>query len=66
MLEARSGTPDDCPGYKVVNIWEQGHSFEADLTLAGDHCDCYGTDLENLKLFVEYQTGSYRHAPDQI
>lgn len=65
LLESR-GSPEECPGYKVVNVREQGHSFEADLTIAGDHCDVYGTDLENLKLFVEYQTGSYHHVPDQI
>lgn len=66
LLETRSGSPDDCPGYKLVNVREKGQSFEADLTLAGDHCDVYGTDLENLKLFVEYQTGSYHHVPGQI
>lgn len=62
---SRFGSPDDCPGYKVVNVREQGNSFEADLTLAGDHCDCYGIDLENLKLFVEYETGPYHRVPDQ-
>ncbi|KAJ5883535.1 alpha/beta-glucosidase agdC [Penicillium subrubescens] len=60
LLETR-GSPDDCPGYKVVNVREKDHSFEADLTIAGDHCDVYGTDLENLKLFVEYQTDDRLH-----
>ncbi|GLI81145.1 hypothetical protein PoHVEF18_009517 [Penicillium ochrochloron] len=60
LLESR-GSPEECPGYKVVNVREQGHSFEADLTIAGDHCDVYGTDLENLKLFVEYQTDDRLH-----
>jgi alpha-glucosidase len=55
-LQPRSSNMD-CPGYKATNVNQRGASLEADLTLAGDHCDSYGTDLENLKLLVEYQTG---------
>ena len=57
VVETRSGNTDECPGYKAVNIREHGQSLTADLVLAGEHCDSYGTDLENLKLLVEYQTG---------
>ena len=55
-LQPRSSN-DECAGYTASNVNQQGSSLTADLTLAGDHCDSYGTDLENLKLLVEYQTG---------
>lgn len=55
-LEPRASN-EDCAGYTATNVNQQGSSLTADLTLAGDHCDSYGTDLENLKLLVEYQTG---------
>lgn len=47
----------DCPGYRASNIEETGSGLTADLTLAGDACNIYGEDIENLKLIVEYQTG---------
>ncbi|CAI7676591.1 alpha/beta-glucosidase agdC [Penicillium manginii] len=59
-LQPRSSNMD-CPGYKATNVNQRGASLEADLTLAGDHCDSYGTDLENLKLLVEYQTDDRLH-----
>lgn len=46
-----------CPGYKASRVHESGHSLTADLTLAGTSCDSYGSDLKDLKLLVEYQTG---------
>jgi alpha-glucosidase len=49
----------ECPGYKATNIKEGGNSLTADLTLAGKPCNTYGTDLKNLKLLVEYQTGRF-------
>ncbi|EPS25467.1 putative alpha-glucosidase [Penicillium oxalicum 114-2] len=61
VVETRSGNTDECPGYKAVNIREHGQSLTADLVLAGEHCDSYGTDLENLKLLVEYQTDDRIH-----
>lgn len=57
-LQSRSSN-EDCPGYTATNVNQRGSSLEADLTLAGDHCDSYGTDLENLRLLVEYQTGQW-------
>lgn len=48
---------EECAGYTASNFNQHGSSLTADLILAGDHCDSYGTDLENLKLLVEYQTG---------
>lgn len=46
-----------CPGYKATNVQEGSNSLEADLVLAGKPCNTYGSDLESLKLLVEYQTG---------
>ena len=61
LLSLAAGTsaasPPDCPGYSVSNIIEAGGILTADLKLAGDACDIYGTDLVDLKLLVEYQTG---------
>lgn len=47
----------DCPGYKASNVKKDTNSLTADLTLAGSPCNSYGTDLRDLKLLVEYQTG---------
>ncbi|KAJ5099962.1 Glycoside hydrolase family 31 [Penicillium argentinense] len=58
---AVASTNDECPGYTATNVNQQGSTLTADLTLAGDHCDSYGTDLENLKLLVEYQTDDRLH-----
>ena len=52
-----AASPSDCPGYSVSNIIEAGGTLTADLKLTGDACDIYGTDLVDLKLLVEYQTG---------
>ena len=46
-----------CPGYKASSVQEGANSLTADLALAGEACNTYGSDLENLKLLVEYQTG---------
>lgn len=48
---------DSCPGYKASNVKQLGQRLTADLDLAGDACNIYGTDLPNLKLLVEAQTG---------
>lgn len=53
----QAASPSDCPGYSVSNIVEVDGTLTAGLKLAGDACDIYGTDLVDLKLLVEYQTG---------
>ena len=52
-----TASESECPGYKASNVQKAANSLTADLTLAGKPCDRYGTDLVNLKLLVEYQTG---------
>ncbi|KAE8142571.1 putative alpha/beta-glucosidase agdC [Aspergillus pseudotamarii] len=60
VIESRTDT-QQCPGYKASNVQENDRSLTADLTLAGKPCNTYGTDLQNLKLLVEYQTGERLH-----
>lgn len=50
-------TLDACPGYKAVNIQDDGSTLTADLTLAGKACNVFGTDIQQLKLEVAYETG---------
>ena len=45
-----------CPGYKASNIQQQSYGVTADLTLAGQACNSYGTDVESLQLTVETQS----------
>ncbi|CAG7915842.1 unnamed protein product [Penicillium olsonii] len=47
---------DDCPGYRASNIQQFGQRLTADLSLAGDACNTYGSDLPDLKLLVEEQS----------
>ncbi|KAL2867446.1 glycoside hydrolase family 31 protein [Aspergillus lucknowensis] len=44
-----------CPGYKALNVRSTKSGFSASLSLAGDPCNVYGTDVENLTFSVEYQ-----------
>ena len=46
-----------CPGYTASNVQQTAAGLTADLTLAGPACNVYGTDLANLTLTVEYQSG---------
>lgn len=46
-----------CPGYSASNVQQNANGLTADLTLAGEACNAYGTDLPNLTLTVEYQSG---------
>lgn len=48
---------ENCPGYTASNIVDADGTLTADLTLSGDACNIYSTDLPDLTLLVEYQTG---------
>ncbi|OTA57514.1 glycoside hydrolase family 31 protein [Hypoxylon sp. EC38] len=50
-----------CPGYKASNVNISSNGLTADLTLAGDACNVYGTDIEALRLVVEYQAVDRLH-----
>jgi alpha-glucosidase len=56
---SQAATPlQSCPGYKASSVQHDENSLTADLSLAGDPCNTYGTDLGNLKLKVDYETGT--------
>jgi alpha-glucosidase len=61
-----NGTLDSCPGYKASNVKTSGTGLTASLTLAGTACNVYGTDLDELDLIVEYQTGESRLSDHNI
>ena len=48
-----------CPGYSASNVQQTANGLTANLNLAGPACNIYGTDLRNLTLTVEYQSGMY-------
>ena len=47
-----------CPGYTARNVQSNTNGFTADLELAGSPCNSFGTDIQSLKLSVEYQSES--------
>ncbi|KAI1140354.1 glycoside hydrolase family 31 protein [Hypoxylon sp. FL0543] len=61
IVNAFAASIRDCPGYTASNIVDADGTLTADLTLAGDACNVYGTDLPDLKLLVEYQTETRLH-----
>jgi len=50
---------ENCPGYRASNVAQTDAGLTADLSLAGAPCNTYGTDLTDLKLEVQYQTGKH-------
>jgi alpha-glucosidase len=55
----------NCPGYRASNVQTTDAGLTADLTIAGEPCDAYGTDLENLLLEVSYETDTRLHVKIQ-
>lgn len=61
-----SDTPlSSCPGYEASNIQTTSTSLSADLSLAGAACNVYGTDLQDLRLDVTYETTTRLHVKIQ-
>ncbi|KAI0473381.1 glycoside hydrolase family 31 protein [Xylariaceae sp. FL0804] len=50
-----------CPGYTASHVVETSGGITADLTLAGEACHAYGTDIADLRLIVEYQAADRLH-----
>ncbi len=50
-----------CSGYRASNVQTSPSQLTAHLTLAGQACNVYGTDIHDLDLLVEYQTDSRLH-----
>lgn len=42
-----------CPGYKASNVKESARGVTATLTLAGNPCNVYGTDVDSLDFSIE-------------
>lgn len=47
-----------CPGYSASNVEVTDSGLTADLKLAGEACDVYGEDLNDLVIEVTYETGA--------
>ena len=45
-----------CPGYKASNVQRTPLGLTASLSLAGQACNVYGNDVDQLTLTVEYQS----------
>ncbi|KAI8957210.1 glycoside hydrolase family 31 protein [Daldinia sp. FL1419] len=54
-----------CPGYTASNVVSTGSGLTADLKLAGEACNIYGTDLKDLTLEVSYDTETRLHVKIQ-
>jgi alpha-glucosidase len=52
---------DVCPGYTATNVVRTAYGLTADLALAGAACNLYGTDVDALRLTVEYQSSDRLH-----
>jgi alpha-glucosidase len=50
-----------CPGYTASNVQQTASGFKASLSLAGNACNVYGTDIDALSLSVEYQRADRLH-----
>ncbi|KKK21334.1 putative alpha-glucosidase [Aspergillus rambellii] len=61
VIGSSPGPSESCPGYKALRVHEGWNTLTADLTLAGKPCNSYGTDLQDLKLLVEYQSDERLH-----
>ncbi|EKD18880.1 alpha-glucosidase [Drepanopeziza brunnea f. sp. 'multigermtubi' MB_m1] len=48
---------DGCPGYVASNIVQTGTGLSASLKLGGTACNVHGTDVPELKLTVNHDTG---------
>lgn len=56
-----------CPGYTANNVQTTATGLTASLSLAGPACNSYGSDIENLKLTVNYDTSKWwRHVTEAV
>lgn len=54
---------DACPGYAASNVQTSESGLTADLKLAGEACNAYSDDLEDLVLTVTYESGKPAPTP---
>lgn len=63
LARQNDSSPTTCPGYKASDVQTNANGLTAKLTLNGSPCNVYGTDIEDLTLTVEYQTGMWPTRP---
>jgi hypothetical protein len=62
IYDAEAANPQTvCPGYHASNVQQTSHGFTAELDLAGEPCNVYGNEINNLTLLVEYQADDRLH-----
>ncbi len=62
IYDSQAVNPQDvCPGYTASNVLRTPYGLTALLTLAGEACNVYGTDIDALNLTVEYQSDDRLH-----
>ncbi|KAF2226293.1 putative alpha-glucosidase [Elsinoe ampelina] len=62
LIARQASSIESCPGYTASNVQTSGDKIvSADLNLAGPACNVYGSDLDNLRLLVEYQSPDRLH-----
>lgn len=54
QLQGPSDPSSACPGYTASNVQQSATGLTASLKLAGDACNSFGRDLDELKLTVNY------------
>ncbi|KAI4860036.1 glycoside hydrolase family 31 protein [Hypoxylon rubiginosum] len=54
-----------CPGYTASNVVTTASGLTADLVLAGEACNVYGADVQDLTLEVSYDTETRLHVKIQ-
>ncbi len=57
--QAGGATRESCPGYVASNVQTTTTGLTASLNLGGEACNVYGTDVPELMLSVNYDTGEY-------
>lgn len=57
-IRQQTGSLEACPGYSASNVQTTTSGLTADLSLAGPACNAYGTDIQDLTLAVNYDSGT--------
>ncbi|KAK7994138.1 hypothetical protein PG989_007519 [Apiospora arundinis] len=61
QLQSLSDPSSACPGYTASNVQQYSNGLTASLKLAGDACNSFGRDVDELKLTVNYDNENRLH-----